>query len=89
METVLSALGKFEYALNYLEEHGIEAPSLNTEPLRLDYYTRSRALLGKTSRTFSNRAYPDPVRLIAAIHDGTFQLQASLCSTREDCGQRG
>jgi len=79
METVLSALGKFEYALNhYLEEHGIEAPPLNTEPIRLDYYARSRALLGKSSRTFSNRAYPDPVRLITAIHDGTFQLQASL-----------
>lgn len=79
METVLSALGKFEYALNhYLEGHVIEAPPLNTEPLRLDYYARSRALLGKSSRLFSNRAYPDPVRLIAAIHDGTFQLQASL-----------
>jgi len=79
METALSALGKFEYALNhYLEEHGIEVPPLKTEPLRLDYYARSRALLGKSSRTFSNRAYPDPVRLIAAIHDGTFQLQASL-----------
>ncbi len=79
METVLSALGKFEYALNhYLVEHGIETPSLNTESLRLEFYARSRALLGKSSRTFSNRAYPDPVRLIAAIHDGTFQLQASL-----------
>jgi integrase len=79
METVLSALGKFEYALNnYLEEHGIEVPPLKTEPLRLDYYARSRALLGKSSRVFSNRAYPDPVRLIEAIHDGTFQLQSSL-----------
>jgi len=79
IDTVLSALGKFEYALNrYHEEHGIEAPPLNTEPLRLDHCARSRALLGKSSRVFTNRAYPDPVRLIEAIHDGTFQLQASL-----------
>jgi len=27
---------------------------------------------------FDNRAYPDPVRLIEKIHDGTYQLQASL-----------
>lgn len=79
METILSSLGKFEYALNhYVREHGLTVPLLETELLRLDYYARSRKLLRKSSRLFSNRAYPDPVRLIEAIHDGTFQLQASL-----------
>ncbi|HEX2768852.1 MAG TPA: hypothetical protein VHN12_06175 [Geobacteraceae bacterium] len=79
METILSSLGKFEYALNhYVREHGLTVPLLETELLRLDYYARSRKLLRKSSRLFSNRACPDPVRLIEAIHDGTFQLQASL-----------
>src|SRR5690606_42037761 len=50
----------------------------NREPLRMDFYARSKKLLRKSSKTFDNRAYPDPVRLIAAISDGTFQLQASL-----------
>ncbi|AJY69614.1 hypothetical protein RW64_08335 [Geobacter sulfurreducens] len=79
METILSALGKFEYAINrYFEIHALEIPRLNTEPLRMDFYARSRKLLQKSSMPFDNRAYPDPVRLIAAISDGTFQLQASL-----------
>jgi integrase len=79
METILSALGKFEYALNhYIGEHGLAVPLLDTEQLRLDFYGRAKKALRKSSRLFSNRAYPDPVRLIGAIHDGTFQLQASL-----------
>jgi len=79
METILSALGKFEYALNhYIGGHGLAVPLLDTELLRLDFYARAKKALRKSSRLFSNRAYPDPVRLIGAIHDGTFQLQASL-----------
>ena len=79
METLLSALGKFAYAINhYIELHGIDIPPLETEALRLEFYARSRKLLRKSSRVFDNRAYPDPVRLIEAIHDGTYQLQASL-----------
>jgi hypothetical protein len=79
METLLSALGKFEYALNrYIEQHGLDILPLETEALRLEFYARSRKLLRKSSRVFDNRAYPDPVRLIETIHDGTFQLQASL-----------
>lgn len=79
METILSALGKFEYAINhYIEIHALEIPRLNTEQLRMEFYARSRKLLRKSSKLFDNRAYPDPVRLIAAISDGTFQLQASL-----------
>jgi hypothetical protein len=79
METILSAMGKFEYALNhYIGEHAVDVPPLETEELRLDFYVRGKKVLRKSSRLFSNRAYPDPVRLIGAIHDGTFQLQASL-----------
>ena len=79
METILSAMGKLEYAINhYIEKHVPENPRLNTEPLRMEFYARSRKLLRKSSKLFDNRAYPDPVRLISAINDGTFQLQASL-----------
>lgn len=79
METLLSALGKFEYAVNrFIEQHGLEVPPLDTESLRREFYLRSRKLLRKSSKVFANRAYPDPVRLIKAIHDGTYQLQASL-----------
>ena len=79
METILSALGKFEYAVNhYIELHLPDVPRLDTEKLRLEFYARSRKLLSKSSKLFDNRAYPDPIRLIAAITDGTFQLQASL-----------
>jgi integrase len=79
METILSALGKFEYAINhYIEIHALEVPRLNAEQLRMDFYARSRKLLRKSSKLFDNRAYPNPVRLIAVISDGTFQLQASL-----------
>ena len=79
METILSALGKFEYAINhYIELHLSDVPRLNTEKLRMEFYARSKKLLSKSSKIFDNRAYPDPVRLITAITDGTFQLQASL-----------
>ncbi|MBC8018789.1 MAG: hypothetical protein H7X83_09755 [Verrucomicrobia bacterium] len=79
METILSALGKFEYAINqYIEIHALDNPRLDTEKLRMDFYARSRKLLRKSSKIFDNRAYPDPIRLIAALTDGAFQLQASL-----------
>lgn len=79
LETLLAALGKFEYALNnYIQLHCLDIPLLDTKALRQEYYARSRKLLPKSSRLFDNRAYPDPVRLIETIHDGTYQLQASL-----------
>jgi len=79
METILSALGKFEYAINhYIEIHTLDIPRLETEKLRMDFYANSQKLLRKSSKIFDNRAYPDPIRLIAALTDGTFQLQASL-----------
>lgn len=79
MKTMLAALGKFQYAVNhYIELHGIEVSPLDTETLRLEFYALSRKQLCKSSRVFDNRAYPDPVRLIETIHDGTHQMQASL-----------
>jgi hypothetical protein len=79
METILSALGKFEYAINhYVEIHMPDQPKLETEQLRMDFYTRSKRLLRKSSKIFDNRAYHDPIRLIKAITNGTYQLQASL-----------
>ena len=79
METILSAMGKFEYAVNhYIGVHALDIPSLNAEQLRMKFYAKSRKLLRKSSKLFDNRAYPDPLRLIQAITNGTFQLQASL-----------
>ena len=79
METVLSALGKMEYAINfYIGRHGLEAGFLNTEKLRMGFYAQSKGQLPRSNKVFGNRAYPDPLRLIAHISDATFQLQASL-----------
>lgn len=79
METLLSALGKFEYAINcYISLHSLEIPRLETEHLRKKFYAKSKKMLRKSSKIFDNRAYLDPIRLIAAIANKTFQLQASL-----------
>jgi len=79
METLLSAMGKFQYAINYyIEEHGLDVVPLETENLCMEFYARSKAQLRKSSKVFGNRAYPDPIRLIESIADQTHQLQASL-----------
>lgn len=79
METILSALGKLEYAINYyIEEHAPDVPHLNSEKIRLEFYSMSRKRLCKSSKIFDNRAYPDPIRLIEAITPGMHQVQASL-----------
>lgn len=79
METILSSLAKFEYAINhYIELHLPDASRLDTEKHRMEFYAKSRKLLSKSSKLFDNRAYPDPVRLIQVITDGTYQLQAAL-----------
>jgi len=79
METLLSALGKMEYAINfYISRHDLNAGLLDTETLRMGFYTQSKAQLPRSSKVFGNRAYPDPLRLIGHIADSTFQLQASL-----------
>lgn len=79
LETILSAFGKFEYALNcYINLHLPGHLRLNIYDLRMEFYNRGKKLLRKSSKIFDNRAYPDPVRLIEAITDGTFQLQAAL-----------
>jgi len=79
METVLSALGKLGYAINYyIERHCLQVALLDIEIMRLEFYPRSKSKLPKSSKVFGNRAYPDPVRLIESIANPTFQLQASL-----------
>lgn len=79
METILSAMAKLEYAINhYTMLHCLDVPRLETQKLRMEFYARCKKLLRKSSRTFSNRAYPDPIRLILNIVNGTHQLQASL-----------
>lgn len=79
METLLSALAKFEYAVNhYVEQHGLDILPLETKKLRMEFYAKSKAQLRKSSRMFDNRAYPDPIRLISNISNPTYQLQAML-----------
>ena len=79
METVLSALGKMGYAINfYIERHGLQMALLDIEKMRMEFYQQSRVKLPRSSKVFGNRAYPDPVRLIESIANPTFQLQASL-----------
>ncbi|MBV5306476.1 MAG: hypothetical protein J0652_07285 [Desulfobulbaceae bacterium] len=79
METALSALGKLEYAINfYAVNHGLSVTPLDTEELRMGFYSQSKTRLPKSSKVFGNRAYPDPVCLIEHISNPTFQLQASL-----------
>lgn len=78
-ETILSALAKFETAVNhYIETHMSISPILDTEKIRKGYYAKGKKRLPKSSKSFDNRAYPDPLSLIEAITDGTCQLQASL-----------
>lgn len=79
METILSALGKFECAINhYIEIHLSDQPKLQTEQLRMDFYAKSKQLLRKSSKNFDNRAYTDPIQLIQTLPNGTYQLQACL-----------
>lgn len=79
-ETTLSALAKFQHAINhYIGMHlSPDHPKLDAEHIRMDFYSRSKKLLRKSSRKFQNRAYSDPIGLIEAISDGQYQLQASL-----------
>ena len=79
METVLSALGKLAYAINnYIKWRKLEVNLLDVEAIRMSFYAKSKQLLAKSSRGFNNRAFPDPLRLIAKLPTQTFQLQACL-----------
>jgi hypothetical protein len=76
---MLAALSKLEYALNYyITVHELSICPLDTYEYRKACVSEGKKLLRKSSRIFSNRAFPDPIRLIEAIHNGTYQLQASL-----------
>jgi hypothetical protein len=78
-ETILAALGKFQYALNhYIDLYKLEAVPLDVESIRMDFYSQSKRLLPRSSRKYDNRAYPDPVSMIESISNGTHQLQALL-----------
>lgn len=78
-ETILAALGKFEYAINcYIAAHELDLPHLDIKKIRMAFYKESKKLLSKSSKAYSNRAFPDPIGLIEAITDGTNQLMASL-----------
>jgi len=78
-ETILSALGKLQHAINtYIDRHSIEVDPLDVEDLRMDFYSKGKTCLGKMSRKYDNRAYPDPQLLIETIDRRTLQLQAAL-----------
>ena len=78
-ETILSALGKFEYAINtFIANHLLDLQRLDIKKTRMAFYKESKKVLKKSSKAYSNRAYPDPIGLIEAITDGTNQLLASL-----------
>ena len=80
METTLSALAKFQHAINHYIGMYLppDHPKLDTERVRMDFYSRSKKLLRKKSRKFQNRDYSDPIGLIEAISGGRYQLQAAL-----------
>jgi integrase len=79
LETLIAALGKFEYALNnYIQQRSLDVIPLDTEKIRRDFYAKGKELLKISSRKFDSRSYPDPVLLIQNIEGGTFQLQACL-----------
>ena len=78
-ETMLAGIAKFEHALNqYISTHDISATLLETQEIRKLCSRDAKRLLRKSSRLFSNRGYPDPSALVAAIDDGACQLQAAL-----------
>lgn len=78
-ETMLAALSKLEYALNqYISSYNLPAPLMETRDLRESISHDAKKLLRKSSKIFSNRAYPDPFGLLDAIDVGTYQLQAAL-----------
>lgn len=79
LETMLAGISKLEYALNhYIAAHELSISPLDTSDFRKACVTEGKKLLQKSSRIFSNRAFPDPVLLIENIQDPLYQLQASL-----------
>jgi hypothetical protein len=78
-ETTLAGMGKFAYAINqYIQKHELDSTPLDIESLRKQFYNLSKKLLPASSRSFDNRAFPDPIRLIQEIKDPIYQLQAML-----------
>lgn len=78
-ETILSAFGKLEYAFNvYHDLYLSDIARLDIYALRMYFYDKARKHLPTTNAVYAYRAFPDPVSLITAIKDGTYQLQAAL-----------
>jgi|GEM_PF-485997 len=82
LETRLAALAKLEHAINaFIECHDLGYKKISTTAIRREISRLARQKdtgLSKSSRLFSNRAYPDPILLIKTIGDSTHCLQASL-----------
>ena len=81
-ETRLAALAKLEHAINtFIEKNDLPYPMITTGDIRREASRCARNKdtgLNRSSKKFSNRAYPDPVMLIKTIDDPTHCLQASL-----------
>ncbi len=78
-ETILAALGKFEYAVNtFIAIHLLDLPRLDIKKTRMQFYKDSKKLLSKSSKVYSNRAYPDPIGLVEVIVGDAYQLLAML-----------
>ncbi len=78
-EAYQAAISKFEYAYNhYVEQHSLAAGQLDLTGLRKSLSTAARQNLPKSSRSFFNRAYPDPLSLLNAVDNPIYQLQATL-----------
>jgi len=79
LERMLAGISKLEYALNYyIAAHELSICPLDTNEFRKACVRDGKKQLRKSSKTFSNRAFPDPVLLIKNIQDPICQLQASL-----------
>jgi integrase len=79
LETMLAGISKLEYALNhYIAVHELSIIPLDTGDFRKACVRSGKKQLRKSSRIFSNRAFPDPLKLIEKIQDPIYQLQASL-----------
>lgn len=78
-ETRNAALHKLELAINtFMSDRNVQGERLDLSEARQAYSELIHANLGKSSRNFDNRAYPDPQNLINAITNSTHQLQAKL-----------
>jgi integrase len=81
-KTILSALSKFEHAINsFITRYEMQKEKLDTKDIRKEYSQLARHKekgLPKSSRNFSNRAYQEPKHIIDNINNPAHKLQALL-----------